>query len=164
MNGLAVLFLLALSNPDLQRVHTVYLLSMSNSMDQYLANRLTTEGVFQVVTDPEKADAVLTDRLGVSFEERLKQLYPPPPPPAPPASDKDEDKDKNKKNLDFSSGDQHITMGSRAARGNFFLVDRRTKQVVWSVYSPAKDTSAHQLSNTAARVVEHLKRDLTGKP
>ena len=54
---------------------------MSNSMDQYLANRLTSEGILQVVTDPNKADAVLTDRLGLGFEERLKQLYPPPAPP-----------------------------------------------------------------------------------
>jgi hypothetical protein len=168
MNALAVLLFFALSNPDLHKVHTVYLLSMSNSMDQYLANRLTTEGVLQVVTDPNLADAVLTDRLGIAFEERLKQLYPPPAPPAPPAADKDKDKDKDKDRKKDNLSDalksddavQRNIMGSRPTRGNFFLVDRRTKQVLWSIYSPAKDTSAHQLSNTATRVVDQLKKDL----
>jgi hypothetical protein len=169
MNALAVLLFFALSNPDLQKVHTVYLLSMSNSMDQYLANRLTTEGVLQVVTDPNLADAVLTDRLGLGFEERLKQLYPPPVPPPPPRaeSDKEKEKDKDKdgkKDLsDALKADEAVQrniMGSRPTRGNFFLVDRRTKQVVWSVYSPSKDSSARQLSNTAVKVVDHLKKDL----
>jgi len=165
MNALVVLLFFALSNPDLQKVHTVYLLSMSNSMDQYLANRLTTEGVLQVVTDPNLADAVLTDRLGIAFEERLKQLYPPPAPPAPPVAEKDKDKDKDSKTdlsdaLKTDEAVQRNIMGSRPARGNFFLVDRRSKQVVWSIYSPAKDTSAHQLSVNAVRVVEHLKKDL----
>src|SRR5271154_5677990 len=125
MNALVILLFLALSNPDLQKVHTVYLLSMSSSMDQYLANRLTTEGVFQVVTDPNLADAVLTDRLGMAFEERLKQLYPPPAPPPPPAAEKDKEKDKEgKKNLSDAlktdEAAQHNIVGSRAARGNFF--------------------------------------------
>ena len=163
MNALVVLLFLALSNPDLQKVHTVYLLSMSNSMDQYLANRLTTEGVLQVVTDPNLADAVLTDRLGIAFEERLKQLYPPPAPPPPPDKDKEKDKDSKKSLADALKTDEAVQrniMGSRPARGNFFLVDRHSKQVVWSIYSPAKDTSSHQLSVTAVRVVEHLKKDL----
>ncbi len=168
MNALTVLLLLAVSNPDLQKVHTVYLLSMSNSMDQYLANRLTSEGILQVVTDPEKADAVLTDRLGLGFEERLKELYPPPAPPKPPAEDKDKEKDKKKNDLNsaLNSGEAttHPVLGSRPARGNFFLVDRRTKQVIWSIYSPPKDTSPHQLSNTATRVVEQLKKDLNPNP
>jgi hypothetical protein len=165
MNALVFLLFFALSNPDLHKVHTVYLLSMSNSMDQYLANRLTTDGVLQVVTDPNLADAVLTDRLGIAFEERLKQLYPPPVPPTPEVvKDKDKDTEPKKNSLSdaLKSDDtvQRTIMGSRPARGNFFLVDRRTKQVVWSIYSPGKDTSAHQLSNTAARVVDHLKKDL----
>src|SRR5277367_1477699 len=96
MNALAVLLFFALSNPDLQKVHTVYLLSMSNSMDQYLANRLTTEGVLQVVTDPNLADAVLTDRLALGFEEPLNQLYPPPVPPPPPRAESDKEKEKDK--------------------------------------------------------------------
>ena len=69
-------------------------------MDQYLANQLTTLGVFQVVADPQKADAIITDRLGEPFEAKLKDLYPPPPPPHPlpaPPKDKDAKDDKDSK-------------------------------------------------------------------
>jgi hypothetical protein len=165
MNALVVLLFLALPNPDLQKVHTVYLLSMSNSMDQYLANCLTSTGVLQVVTDPNLADGVLTDRLGIAFEERLKQLYPPPaPPPPPPAVEKDKN-DKNDKNnfsdaLKADEAVQRNIISSHAAPGNFFLVDRRSKQVVWSIYSPSRDTSAGQLSLNATKVVGQLKKDL----
>ncbi len=61
---------------ELLQVHKVYLLPMSNAMEQYLANRLTGLGVFQVVTDPKKADAIFTDGIGASFESRLAELLP----------------------------------------------------------------------------------------
>ena len=57
-------------------VKSVYLLPMASGMDQYLASQLIREGVLHVVTDPAKADAVITDRLGASFEASLKELYP----------------------------------------------------------------------------------------
>jgi hypothetical protein len=69
---------LGLGAAELGQVRSVYLLSMGRGFDQYLANRLTTEHVFQVVADPKRADAVLTDHLGEAFEERMKELYPPP--------------------------------------------------------------------------------------
>src|SRR5437588_8805686 len=58
-------------NPQLRQVNTVYILAMTGGMDQFLANQLTSLGVFQVVTDPQKADAILTDRLGELFENKL---------------------------------------------------------------------------------------------
>jgi len=64
---------------ELLQVHKVYLLPMTNAMEQYLANRLTGLGVFQVVTDPKKADAIFTDGIGASFESRLAELFPPKP-------------------------------------------------------------------------------------
>jgi hypothetical protein len=63
---------------ELAQVHQVYLLPMTNGMDQYLANRLTGLGVFQVVTDPKQADAVLTDQLGEAFESRVVRWFPEP--------------------------------------------------------------------------------------
>ncbi len=68
----------AARNPQLESVHTVYLLPMGNSLDQYLATRLTQTGMFQVVTDPQKADAVFTDKIGQGFEDKMTELYPPP--------------------------------------------------------------------------------------
>jgi uncharacterized low-complexity protein len=68
----------------LAQVKSVYLFPMSRGMDQYLASRLTRDGVVQVVADPLKADAILTDHLGASFEEKIKELYPEPKPVAKP--------------------------------------------------------------------------------
>jgi hypothetical protein len=84
--GVVSVALAGAPNAQIARVHTVYLLPMNNGFDQFLANRLTNLGVFQVVTDPKKADAVLTDRLGEAFESRFLELYPEAKPvaPAPP--------------------------------------------------------------------------------
>ena len=70
---------LALAAPpkaELAQVHKVYLLPMTNGMEQYLANRLTGLGVFQVVTDPKKADAIFTDRIGEAFEAKQTEWFP----------------------------------------------------------------------------------------
>jgi hypothetical protein len=169
-------------NQQLKQVNTVYILSMSSGMDQYLANRLTTMGVFQVVTDPQKADAIITDRLGEPFEAKLKELYPPPPPPAPPAppppakdekSDKDskpatsdktakDDKDKDKDKKEDSVGAARVGSFNKG-RGNLFIVDRKSKNVIWSTYEQPKDSSSGELSKTAERVVKRLRDDLTDK-
>ena len=37
---------------DLAGVHNVYVLKMAKGLDQFLANRLTSDHVFQIVTDP----------------------------------------------------------------------------------------------------------------
>ena len=63
---------------DLAGVRSVYILQMPRGMDQYLANRLTNDHIFQVVTDPKRADAMLTDQIGAMFEEQLETLLPSP--------------------------------------------------------------------------------------
>ena len=60
-----------------QDAQSVYIMKMGNGFDQYLANNLTQEKLMRVVTDPQKADFILTDRLGESFEAKLGELYPP---------------------------------------------------------------------------------------
>ena len=53
---------------------------MTNGLDQFLAIRLTTGVVMQVVTDPQKADAILTDHIGDgSSKQKLDDLYGPKP-------------------------------------------------------------------------------------
>ncbi len=162
-------------NQQLKQVTTVYILGMSGGMDQYLADRLTSMGVLQVVTDPQKADAIITDRLGEPFEAKLKELYPPPPPPVPPAPAKDEKADKDGKLVvvDKTTKDDKDKIGDPGAiarvgsfnrgRGNFFIVDRKSRNVVWSTYERPKDTTPGELSKTAERVVKRLKDDLTDK-
>jgi len=154
-----------LANPQLANVHSVYILSMTNGMDQYLANRLTSMGVFQVVADPQKADAVLTDRLGQGFEDKIKDLYPPPPAPLPPAK-KAEEKDKDKDDKAGSAPTPRtfnvspVESSWSRGRGNIFLVDRQTRSVIWSLYERPKNSTPDELSKTAAKMVDRLKRDL----
>ncbi len=201
--ALAMPSLFAAANPQLKQVTAVYILAMGNGEDQFLANQLTSSGVFQVVTDPKKADAILTDRVGEPFEKKLDELYPPPPPPAPVKKDdavkkedavkkddevkKDDDKtaqqddakdtkkddakdtkandDAKRRAVDLTGGgDGRVTSSSFArGKGNFFLVDRKSRTVLWSIYEPAKDTTPASLSKVAAKVVKRLQADMTDK-
>jgi hypothetical protein len=165
-------------NPQLHEVKRVYILAMSASMDQYLANQLTKAGVFEVVTDPKKADAIVTDRVGESFESKLDDLYPPPAPPkkaddTKPAADATSDstrpepkslRDINSDKLaglDLTGASRPSTMGH--GKGNIFIVDRGSRAVLWSIYEPPKNNTSGELTKTAERVVKHLQEDLNGK-
>ncbi|MBI3693779.1 MAG: hypothetical protein HY238_02910, partial [Acidobacteria bacterium] len=107
--------------PSLSSVHKVYLMPMSGGLDQYLAERLTTEGVFTVVVDPKQADAVWSERVDSGFTETMQQMY-----PAPKAA-KDA---KEKKESDEQTKDQPIRRSLGRARGNVFLVGVASRQVV----------------------------------
>ena len=139
---------------QLSQVRNVYLLSMGSALDQYLANRLTNEGVFHVVTDPLQADALLTDRIGKPFEERFTELYAPPPPPKT-DQDKEKEKDEHK-----TAEVARIGGGFSRGKGNVFLVDRKTKTVIWSVFQQPKSTSSEDVDKIAVRIVAKLKKDL----
>jgi len=177
---------LATVNPQLHQVKRVYILSMGSGMDQFLANQLTQEGIFEVVTDPKMADAIVTDNVGESFQKKLDDLYPPPKPvtakPAAPdatkpAADSDVSPDAANSNaseakpakkdgldgLDFSGGVSFSHTSFGRGKGNFFVVDRSSRIVLWSVYERPKNSTPGELTKTAARVVKHLKDDLTDK-
>ena len=137
-------FTLGANLPDVQ---AVYLLPMTGGLDQYLANRLTAGGVFRVVTDPKLADAIFTDQLGVGFEQKLVDLYPPPE-----SKDKDSDKaDKNDKPAPHISTFGH-------GRGTIFLVDLKSRAVIWSAYEKPGRTTADVLNRTAAHIVQQIKK------
>ena len=165
--GLLCAAALASENPQLKQVQSVYILPMSAGLDQYIANQLTKQGLLQVVTDPQKADAILTDRIGETFERRLDELYPPPPKPEP-EKKKDEtakeDKDQTDKSPTFDFGPP-INRPSpfNRGKGTYFLVDRKSRNVVWSVYQRPRNSRPDELERTADRIVRKLKRDITGK-
>ena len=119
---------------------------MTGGLDQYLANRLTAGGVFRVVTDPKLADAIFTDQLGSGFEQKLVELY-----PAPAAKDGDK-ADKNDKSA------PHISTFGRG-RGTIFLVDVKSRAVIWSVYEKPGKSSSEVLDRTAAHIVRQIKKE-----
>jgi hypothetical protein len=182
LTTLAATVLLAGVNPELRNVKHVYILAMTASMDQYLASQLVKAGVFDVVTDPKKADAIITDRVGEAFETKLDDLYPPPAPPKPKkesdeakaAADSTTDPPKSDalkslrelnseklSGLDLSGAIRPSSMGR--GKGNIFIVSRGSRSVLWSIYEPPKNSTSAELTKTAERVVKHLQEDLTGK-
>ncbi len=143
---------------------------MSRGLDQYLANRLTNDHVFQVVTDPKLADAVFTDRIGDSFQTQLENIFPPPK-----AAEQDESAEKKKDSKsDDAPASRNPMLGETVNRlenpalsstfgrgkGNIFLVDAKSRQVVWSTFDPPKGTLNHEMDRTASDIVSRLKKDL----
>jgi len=135
---------------NISQVQSVYLLPMSGGLDQYLANRLA--GVFRVVTDPKLADAVFTDQLGESFEQKLAELYPPPEPA---------EKDKAAKDKEDKAPTRLSSFGR--GKGTIFLVDLKSRAVIWSGYQKRTDSAPNTLNRTAGQIVEQIKKQQKAK-
>jgi hypothetical protein len=170
---------------DLAGVRSVYLMPMSRALDQYLASRLTSEHVFQVVTDPKLADAIFTDKLGESFQVQLENISPTPKPPEPKVdatvtvADKDAKapaksrRDRTDKPADSNAAalladtvnkTDNPALNSTFGRGKgtVFLVDAKSRQVVWSTFDPAKlGSDNHDMDRTASDIVSRLRKALT---
>jgi hypothetical protein len=127
---------------DISAVKNVYLMPMSSGLDQYLAIRLSKDTAFQVVTDPLKADAVFTDRIGESFEQAMADLYEP------------------KKPTDGKLGDDQIakpiSQPFSHGKGSLFLVDRNSHVVLWSTFALPKSTRSQDLNDLAGKIVAEL--------
>jgi hypothetical protein len=158
---------------QLKQVQSVYILPMSSGMDQYLANKIVRQGLFQVLTDPQRADAILTDRIGEPFERKIEELYPPPKKAEkakdPDADDQDTDKekpaaksDKDKAGLETGPVVEHPSTFVRG-KGTIFLVDRKSRAILWSTYDRPNNMHADTLDKTADDIVHRLKRDMTPK-
>ena len=132
-------------------IQTVYILPMANGFDQYLANHLASSGTLRVVTDPQKADAVFTDRIGQAFEAKMDELY--------------TKKAETKKDPDsLDEADKQVRMTSFArGKGTLFLVDCKSRNVIWSIYERPKDYTADELDRTAGRVTTQLQKAIKGK-
>jgi hypothetical protein len=137
------------SGADLGDTKTVYLLPMGSGLDQFLAIRLTTGAQFQVVTDPQKADAVLTDRIGASFEQKLDELY--------------TGTQKKEEESSFVGGGRPATQSISRGKGAIFLVDRKTRNVLWSTYAKAKNATPDEMHRLADRIAGRLEKDRKGK-
>jgi hypothetical protein len=134
---------------DVSGVKTVYLMPMSGGLDQYLATRLTNVGVIQVVTDPQKADAIFTDRIGAGFEQTLDTMY----------------AEKKKSDGKLSSDDFAKPTASSLShsKGSLFLVDRQSRVILWSIYAKPKSSASDEMNILAMKIVDRLGKDRTGK-
>ncbi len=149
----------AQGNAELSQVQTIYLMPMANGFDQYLANRLREVGQVRIVTEMSKADAVFTDKIGLAFEQRLDDIettikekqaeQQQPTSPADPA-----------KQLKLAP--KTVSTVGRG-KGNIFLVDRRSRMVLWSTYHKPKNVQPDTLNGVAGTVAKELARDFKGK-
>jgi hypothetical protein len=128
---------------SLQDVRTIMVAPMGSAFDQYLANQLAAKGVAQVVTDPNKADAYLVDRISPFLKERAEEMGR----KAAETAEKKDEEAWTKPNL----------AGFTRSRGNFFLVDAQTYDVIWSIYAPPKSTTPADLNRTAGLIADKLK-------
>ncbi len=153
---------------ELGSVRAVYLLPMGRGLDQYLANRLTNERVFQVVTNPKAADAFFTDRIGEGFEAQIASLIPPPPPaPEPAPADKNDKKAKDEPPKpppmnETANKLENPAMNSSfgKGRGTIFLVDAKSHEVLWSAFEPTRSFTAKDMDHTASEIVNRIRKDL----
>ena len=150
---------MGVSAAGLGDIKTVYLLPMSNGLDQYLAQQLTAGAVLQVVTDPQNADAVFTDHLGESFEESLADLYQ----TKSKTGDKATDATAGDASEDKGATPARSGMQGKRGRGTVFLVNRRTHDVLWSVYELPKDNRPVTLRRSAGRISNQLAKAIKGK-
>ncbi len=146
----------ALCGADLASVRAVYVMPMARGMDQYLANRLAAERVLTVVSDPKLADAVLTDHLGEDLSSSLDDLNP----AKPVSTGESKDSGESKAGGETVNKLDSVSSTFGRAKGLVFLVDAKTREVVWSTFeAPGRLDSAH-LDRTASDIVSRLKRDL----
>ena len=145
---------------ELKDVKSVYLYPMSSGLDQHLANRLTKDHVFRVVADPKLADAVFTDQLGKQFEYRVDHIKR--DTPAAAASAVQAAAGQNLGTVAAES-EPHSSSFS-AGKGTIFLVDTKSRQVVWSDYNRPKNNSSHELEKTAKRLAMDITKTLTPAP
>jgi hypothetical protein len=147
--GAMLLCSLAYGGPakDLMEVRTIYLMSMGSGLDQYLAAQIAKDGHYIVVTDPQRADAIFTDRIGQHFEHAMDELYP--------ATTKKDDSDPS--GLGKS---QERVGGFSRARGTVFLVDRSSRAVIWSTFIPAGATQPKEVEKRARHIAGNLNRQV----
>jgi hypothetical protein len=120
-------------------MRSVYILPMTGGLDQYLAGQITRDHVMQVVADPKIADVILTDRLNEAFGDTLAKLHP-----------REDDPDTTEQIV-------HHSFRSSSNKGTIFLVDAKSREVIWSDYeNPGRNASAARLNRAAGRIVKKL--------
>ena len=150
---LTLLFSLPLlaSSPELKQVRNIYVLSMASSLDQYVIDRIVGKGEFAIVTDPQKADAFFTDRVGEALDNKLTDLL------TPKVTEKKKDDEKKDKDKEGDSGVIRLTSFSKG-RGTVFLIDRQSRNVLWSTYARPKDSTPDELHRIAGIMIDRLEK------
>ena len=84
----------------------------------------------------------------------------PPPPPQPKVVASEPEKQNEKAGAGLA-GERAVPVSAfRRAKGTLFLVDPRSRMVLWSIYAQPKDASGAELDRTAAYIAGRIRQDL----
>ena len=150
--------LIAADLSQLSRVRSVYIWPMYDSFDQYLAERIAEEDVFEVVVDPKLATAVLTDRIDAPFLAALEEFFPLHQP-----DEAEEEEEESASGDSIEAGLQRQRPANRALsrpKGTLFLVDVSSRRVLWSTFLKEFQPRPNKLHGQARDVVVRLKKQL----
>jgi hypothetical protein len=147
-----------LAAADLTSVGPVYFWPMEGALDQYVAERATSEGLFPVTVDPTRAKSVMTDHIDAKFFEGMNEVFA--APEAPPA-ESEADAEAVSGSIESGLSAQRPPNRPRGnPKGAIFLVDVETRQVVWSAYIGQFDRRPKSLHREAKQVVGELRKGL----
>ena len=136
----------------------VYFWPMTSAFDQYLAQEASGGGVLNVTVDPKNASAVMTDRIDGKFLEGLDEVFPLPEDPTTEAEDEEE------ASSDSIEGDFRLQRPANLPvgrpRGTLFLVDVKTRNVLWSTFLKEFDATPDRLQRKARSVIAKLQQQL----
>jgi hypothetical protein len=145
-----------LAAADLSSVGPVYFWPMNGALDQYVAEQVTSEGLFPVTVDPARAKTVMTDHIDAKFFDGMNEIFTTKAEPAAEAESTEA----------IGSIEDGLAPHRAANRprgnpqGTVFLVDVQTRQVVWSAYIGDYDRRPKRLHSEAKQVVGELKKGL----
>ncbi len=131
---------------------------MNGALDQYVAEQVTSEGLFPVTVDPARAKTVMTDHIDAKFFDGMNEVFA--PKKAPPAVGDAEAKAANGSIEDGLTAPRAANRPRGNPQGTVFLVDVQTRQVVWSTYIGEYDRRPKRLHQEAKQVVGDLRKGL----
>lgn len=139
---------------DLGSAQPIYFWPMQSALDQYLAEQATTVSALGVTVDPKMAKAIMTDRIDASFLEAMDELF-----PVEGREEKTTEEKTEAADIDFQMArPKNRPKGS--PKGTVFLVDVKTRQVLWSTFLGDFYPNPKNLHREASKVIERLEREL----
>ena len=154
---LLVVFAAAGQAQTLSNSGPVYFWPMTSAFDQYLAQEASGGGVLNVTVDPKNASAVMTDRIDGKFLEGLDEIFPLPEDPS-------RESDEEEASSDSIEGSFQLQRPANRPvgrpRGTLFLVDIKTRNVLWSTFLKEFDATPDRLQRKARSVIEKLQQEL----
>ena len=142
-----------LGQAQLRDAQPVYFWPMQHAFDQYLAEAVNGADALSVTFDPKMASSIMTERIDATFLQAIEEIF-------PSEEAKTEEKD------DSIEGDFEVSRSKNRPqarpRGTLFLVDVKTRRVIWSTYLGELDPEPKALHKEALRVVEEIAARVAG--